>query len=158
RPGVVTIVEFVDFECPYCRELAPKLADAVAQAKQPVRVVRKMVPLAQHSHAKTAALAWCCADAQGKGEAMAAALFSTPPDQLTPEGCERVATSVGCDVDQYRRAFADPAITDRIDRDIADAKAARVRGFPTVFIGDRRISGANHDARELLALIDGRGN
>ena len=152
--GMVTIVEFVDFECPFCRALAPKLADAVAHADAPVRVVRKMVPLHQHPHAHDAALAWCCADAQGKGEAMAAALFAAPPDQLTAEGCEQLAVQVGCDRDRYRATLADPAIGARIDRDVADAKAAGVRGFPTVFIGGQRFSGAGHESADLLAAIE----
>ena len=105
----VTIVEFVDFECPFCRRLAPELAAAVDHATTNVAVIRKMVPLGMHPHARTAALAWCCADAQGKGDAMAKALFDAPPDELTPEGCERIAAQVGCDLDRYREALADPA-------------------------------------------------
>jgi protein-disulfide isomerase/uncharacterized membrane protein len=150
--GSVTIVEFVDFECPFCRQLAPRLADAVEHARAPVHVVRKMVPLRQHPHARDAALAWCCADAKGKGDAMARALFAAPPDELTPDGCERLAVQVGCDRDRYRAALADAAV--RVDRDIADAKAAGIHGFPTVFIGGQRVTGAGHDASELRAAID----
>src|SRR5262249_38529094 len=152
-PGKVTIVEFVDFECPFCRELAPKLAAAVERATAPVEVVRKMVPLRQHPHAHDAALAWCCADAQGKGDAMAAALFAAPPEQLTSEGCEQLALQVGCDRDRSRAALADPATEGRLARDLADAKAANIRGFPTVFIGLQRISGASHATDELAAAI-----
>src|SRR5690242_565278 len=102
QPGVVTVVELVDFECPFCRALAPRLTEALRATKVPVRVVRKMVPLPMHPHAMPAALAWCCAEAQGKGDAMADALFAAPVDDLTPEGCEKIAQSVGCDLDQYR--------------------------------------------------------
>jgi protein-disulfide isomerase len=152
-PGQVTIVEFVDFECPFCRALAPKLAEAIERAPVPVRVVRKMVPLHQHPHARDAALAWCCADAQGKADAMASALFAASADELTPEGCETLAVSIGCDRDLYRATLADPKLAVRIDRDIADARAAGVRGFPTVFIGDTRILGANHEPADLIATI-----
>jgi len=152
-PGVVTIVEFVDFECPFCRALAPKLQAAIDHAPAPVRVVRKMVPLAQHPHAKDAALAWCCADAQGHGDEMAAALFAAEPDTLTPEGCEQLALQVHCDRERYRQTIADPSLHDRLATDLADAKAAGVRGFPTVFIGDQRISGANHEPADLVAAI-----
>ncbi len=118
-PGHVTIVEFVDFECPFCRKLAPKLDAAIDQARQaqvPVRVVRKMVPLDQHKHAKAAALAWCCADAQGRGDAMAQELFAAAPDALTPENCEQLAVKVGCDRDRYRATLADPHLSERIER------------------------------------------
>ena len=157
-PGHVTIVEFVDFECPFCRKLAPKLDAAIDQARQaqvPVRVVRKMVPLDQHKHAKAAALAWCCADAQGRGDAMAQELFAAAPDALTPEGCEQLAVKVGCDRDRYRATLADPQLSERIEGDIADAKAANVRGFLTVFIGTQgRLSGANHEPADLRLAID----
>jgi uncharacterized membrane protein/2-hydroxychromene-2-carboxylate isomerase len=154
RAGVATIVDFVDFECPYCRKLAPTVDAAVAAAKVPVRVVRKMSPLHVHPHALTAALAWCCADAQGKGDAMASALFAAPVDQLTPEGCENLAVEVGCDRDRYRATLADPATRARIVRDTEDAKAAGVRGLPTLFIGETGFGGADHDRAELTAAID----
>ncbi len=154
QPGVVTIVEFVDFECPFCRRFAPELAAAVDHATANVAVVRKMVPLPMHAHARTAALAWCCADAQGKGDAMAQALFDAPPDELTPEGCERIAAQVGCDLDQYRQTLADPATSERVAADTADAQAIGASALPTVFIGDQRFTGANHTASDLLAAID----
>ena len=79
----LTIVEVVDFECPFCREMQRRLASAIARAHVPVRIVRKMMPLPRHPHALQAALAWCCAEAQGKGDAMAEALFAAPPEALT---------------------------------------------------------------------------
>ena len=152
--GAVTVVEFVDFECPFCRKLAPVLADAIGRAQRPVKVVRRMVPLPMHPHARDAALAWCCADAQGLGDAMADALFDAPADDLTPEGCEQLATRIGCDLDQYRRTLADPATAQRVSADLDEAKAAGARGLPTIFIGTERMTGANHTADDLLAAID----
>ncbi|MEO8841591.1 MAG: vitamin K epoxide reductase family protein [Kofleriaceae bacterium] len=153
QAGVATIVDFVDFECPFCRKLAPKLDAAIAMAQVPVRLVRKMSPLHIHPHAMTAALAWCCADAQGKGDEMAAALFAAPVDQLTPEGCEQLAVDVGCDRERYRDALADPATRERVVNDTADAKAAGVQGLPTIFIGTTGLGGADHEAAELAELI-----
>jgi len=101
----------------------------------------------------TAALAWCCADEQGKGEAMATALFDAPVDKLTPEGCEQIAVDVGCDRERYRKTLADPATHDRIVHDTADAKAAGVRGLPTIFIGTTGLGGADHEPAELGDLI-----
>ena len=150
--GEVTVVEFVDFECPFCRALAPQLADALRAAKVPVRVVRKMVPLPQHPHAMPAALAWCCAAAQGKGDAMADALFAAPPDQLTPEGCEQIAAKVGCDLDRYRRDL--PAMVGKVAGDMLDARGGEVHSLPTVFVGTQRLTGANHTSSDLVAAIN----
>ncbi|MBV8760825.1 MAG: thioredoxin domain-containing protein [Deltaproteobacteria bacterium] len=152
QPGVVTVVEFVDFECPFCRALAPKLAEALRQAHVPVRVVRKMVPLPMHPHALPAALAWCCAAAQGKGDAMADALFAAPADELTTEGCEKIAAQVGCDVDRYRREL--PAMVGVVAGDMLDARAGNVHSLPTVFVGPERVVGANHTPADLIAKIE----
>jgi protein-disulfide isomerase/uncharacterized membrane protein len=154
KPGVATVIDFVDFECPFCRKLAPVLDAAVATAKVPVRVVRKMTPLHIHAHAMTAALAWCCADEQGKGEAMASALFAAPVDKLTPEGCEQIAVDIGCDRVRYRKTLADPTTRERVVHDTADAKAAGVRGLPTIFVGTTGLGGADHDRAELTAAIE----
>ena len=153
RPGVATVVDFVDFECPFCRRFAPTLDAALASVKVPVRLVRKMTPLKIHPHAMTAAIAWCCADAQGKGEAMAKALFAAPVDKLTPEGCEQLAVEVGCDLEKYRKTLADPATLERIKHDAADAKSSGVRGLPTIFIGTQGMGGADYDQATLAAAI-----
>ncbi len=153
QPGIATIVDFVDFECPFCRRFAPTLDAAIASATVPVRLVRKMTPLKIHPHAMTAALAWCCADAQGKGDAMAKALFEAPVEKLTPEGCEQIAVDVGCDLAQYRQTLADPATRERVVHDAADAKAAGVRGLPTIFIGKEGMGGADYDQATLAAAI-----
>ncbi len=154
RPGMVTIVEYVDFECPFCRALDKKLTEALGKTKRKVRIVRRMVPLPSHAHAVPAAMAWCAADAQGHGEAMAKALFAAPPESLTPAGCEALAVGLGCDVMKYRETFASPELRARIEGDIADARAAGLEGFPTIFIGTKRFEGSNHTTAALLAAIE----
>jgi predicted DsbA family dithiol-disulfide isomerase len=129
-----------------------RLEAAIAQARKPVRLVRKMMPLRSHPHAMPAALAYCCADAQGKGEAMAAALFAAPPDQLTTEGCEKLAASVGCDLERYRRDL--PGAEARVAAETAEVRAAGVHSLPTLFIAGERIVGASRSAEELTALLD----
>ena len=111
-----------------------------------------MFPLRMHPHAMPAALAYCCADAQGKGEAMAAALFAAPPGDLTPEGCEKLAVQVGCDLERYRKDL--PAAEARVAAETAEVRAAGVHSLPTLFIGDERIVGAGKSAEELTAMID----
>lgn len=147
----VTIVEIVDFECPFCRQMQARLEGAIADAQVPVTVVRKMLPLTMHPHARAAAIAWCCADAQGKGEAMAAALFAADPETLTPAGCEDLAVAVGCDRERYRATLASAG--ERVDRDVAEARAAGDRSLPTLYIGDQRIVGATRSRAELAAMI-----
>jgi predicted DsbA family dithiol-disulfide isomerase/uncharacterized membrane protein len=154
QPGVVTIVEFVDFECPFCRALDKKLREALGRTNHPVRIVRKMVPLPSHTYAVPAAMAWCSADAQGKGEEMARELFAAKPEDLTPAGCEAIAVRLGCDVTKYRETFASAELRRRIEQDMADARAANLNGFPTIYIGTQKFEGSDHSPDQLLAAIE----
>jgi uncharacterized membrane protein/predicted DsbA family dithiol-disulfide isomerase len=156
-PGAATVVEVVDFECPFCRRLQRELAAAIERVSVPVQVVRKMLPLERlHPHAMAAALAWCGADAQGKGEAMAEALYAAPPEELTTDGCEKLAGAVGCDLDRYRRDL--PAAQARVAAEMAEVRAAGVHSLPTLFIGDHRIEGAGTPTDELVALLERAGH
>jgi uncharacterized membrane protein/protein-disulfide isomerase len=150
--GAATVVEVVDFECPFCRRMQERLTTAIAKARHPVHVVRKMLPLPMHPHAMPAALAYCCADAQGKGEEMAAALFAADPDELSPEGCERLALKVGCDLQRYRDEM--PRAAERIAGETAQAIAAGVDSIPTLFIGRERVVGTSKSVEELAVMLD----
>ncbi|ROS76873.1 DsbA family protein [Cellulomonas sp. PhB143] len=144
EPGAaVTIVEFGDLECPYCRDAAPVLRDAVASSGGQVRLVFRHFPLfAVHPHALTAALAAEAAAQAGAFWAMHDALFAHQ-DDLTDAGLARVAASLGVDgldgaavVGQAAQRFGDV-----VERDYADAVAAGVEGTPTVFVDGARLTG-----------------
>jgi uncharacterized membrane protein/protein-disulfide isomerase len=151
-PGTATVVEVVDFECPYCRRLQERLTSALTRVASPIRVVRKMFPLPAHPHAMPAAVAYCCADAQGKGEAMAAALFAAKPENLTADGCEKLAAQVGCDVERYRQER--PQAEVRVAAEMAEVQAAGIHALPTLFIGGERIVGAGKSTDELTAMLE----
>jgi uncharacterized membrane protein/predicted DsbA family dithiol-disulfide isomerase len=140
--GEVTIVDFVDFECPYCRVTHVELKPMLEAHKERVRLVRLQVPLRIHPHALDAARAACCGERLGKGDAMADALFAAPVDQLTPGGCEAIAVGVGMAPDAYRACLADPTIGARIEHDRAEFKAAGGRALPTIWIDGQEFVGA----------------
>ena len=152
RTAEVTIVEMVDFECPYCRAMNERVEAALARTSVRVDVVRKMVPLSMHANAMPAALAWCCADAQGKGHEMANALFAADPAALTADGCAAIAARIGCDMARYREDMAHAH--DRVASDMREAKAAGIRGLPTLFIGAERVEGLSMTTEELVAAIE----
>jgi predicted DsbA family dithiol-disulfide isomerase len=108
-------------------------------------VVRKNVPLKQHPHALDAARAACCGEQMGKGEAMADALFSAPVDELTPEGCAKLAASLGLDENAFKRCTSDPATDARIHADQATFKAAQGHALPTLWIDEEKIEGMPQD-------------
>jgi protein-disulfide isomerase len=152
-PGVVTIVEFMDFECPHCRRMHGRLAAAIEKGARPVRLVRKMVPLNIHPGALAAALAWCAADAQGKGDAMADALIAAHPSTLTARGCERIAEMLGLDLVAYRATYAAKTTQARVEADLDAAKAAGVKYLPTIYVGSSAFMGAGATEAELIAAI-----
>jgi protein-disulfide isomerase len=154
RAGEVVIVDFVDFECPFCRRFDERLTAAIAAVGAPVRIVRVMVPLTRiHRHAMSAARAWVCADAQGKGDAAAHALFAAPPEELAPEGAERLVTAVGVEPVAYRACLADAGTDGRIARDSAEARAAGATSLPTLYIGDQVFVGAGASQAELETAL-----
>ena len=147
--GKVTVVDFVDFECPYCRDTHAAFAPLLEQWRAKVRVARKHVPLRMHPHAMDAAKAACCGEALGKGDEIADALFEAPPEELTREGCEKIAKAHGLDVDRFRACVDDPATASRIEKDKETLRAAKSHGLPTIWIDGTKLAGAQD--REALA-------
>jgi protein-disulfide isomerase len=151
--GKVTVVDFVDFECPFCRMTHAEFAPLIAERKDKVHVARKHVPLRMHPHAFDAARAACCAETAGKGEAYAEALFTTPPEELTPENCEKIAQQQGLDPQRFRDCMKDPATDARIKADSQSFRDAHGHGLPTIFIGTQKLEGAQ-DRETLRAALD----
>ena len=150
--GKVTIVEVVDFECPHCRKMQTRLEEALGKTTVPVHVVRKMMPLPMHKYAVPAAVAWCLANDQGKGEEMAHALFAASPEDLHFDDCKKLAAQLGCDMDRFMRDI--PACKQRVVADIEEVQAAGIAALPTMFVGKRRYTGATLSADDLIAVIE----
>lgn len=140
--GKITVVDFADFECPYCRQTHAELGPLLEARKDKVRVVRKHVPLNRHVHAMDAARAACCGETLGKRDEMAEALFTANPADLTPEGCEALAMKFGLDVTQFRDCVRDPATDARIRADSAAFRAADGQGLPTLYIDGQKLEGS----------------
>jgi protein-disulfide isomerase/uncharacterized membrane protein len=156
-PGKVTVVDFVDFECPFCRATHKEVAPVLEANKDGIRMVRKHVPLTRiHKQAMSAARAACCAEQLGKGDQMAEALFES--EDLSPDACARLAQTVGVDLDAYKRCIDDPSTDARIQKDGETFKAAHGHGLPTIWIGEERIEGAQPAAKYASALARARRN
>lgn len=152
--GKVTVVDFVDFECPFCRMTHKEIAPVLASHASKLRLARKHVPLRMHPHALDAAKAGCCGETLGKGEEMADALFNAPLDQLTPAGCEALAKAQGLDVDRFRACVNDPATMARIERDKQAFHASGGHGLPTIWIDATMLEGAQ-DRASFEKTLDG---
>jgi protein-disulfide isomerase len=145
--GKVTVVDFVDFECPFCRETHVEFRPILEQNKEKLRVVRKNVPLARiHPHAMDAARAACCGEELGKGDAFAEALISTSAEELTREGCENIARDLGLDVERFRACVRAPETEARIKADSDAFKGSGGHGLPTIWINEQKLEGGQDEA------------
>lgn len=144
RP-TVTLVEFADFECPFCQHIAPELDQIWDKRKGDVLFVFKFMPLSMHPHSELAARAAIAAQVQGKFWEMHHQLFANGM-HLEASDLDGYAKSVGLDLDRFHGDMQSPATMARIDQDRKLADALGVKGTPTIFI-----DGREYDAKVDLA-------
>ncbi len=144
QPGKINVVEFADFECPYCRKLHAVLGPLLEEYGDAVSFVRAHRPLKlRHPNAEHAARAAICAEAQGKGEAMANRLFEVT---LSPEAISRAAEALRLDPLELDRCLSSEATTAVLAHDEALLPDGELRGLPTTYIGDRELVGVPTEA------------
>ena len=138
--GRITVVEFSDFECPYCSKAAAKV-DAVLQAyPNDVRLVYKQYPLSTHPHARMAAEAALAAHAQNKFWPMHDKLFANSR-RLSDATVLAAAKEIGLDLTKFQNDLKSAKVKQIVEKDIADGDKAQVSGTPTVFINGKRYNG-----------------
>jgi Na+/H+ antiporter NhaA len=137
----VTVVEYGDFECPYCGQAEPVVRELLAGHGE-VRYVWRHLPLTDvHPHARLAALAAEAAAAQGAFWEMHD-LMLAHQDALRPQDLIGYAEQLGLDVKRFRADLAGEAAVNRLEADVESADLSVVSGTPTFFINDRRHQGA----------------
>jgi Na+/H+ antiporter NhaA len=153
RPGAaITLVEYGDFECPYCGRAEPMIREALRTTEDDVRFVFRHLPLSDvHPHAEAAAEAAEAASAQGAFWEMHDLLF-TRQDALTLRDLIRYAGELGLDVERFREDMRQRRYAARVREDISTADSSGVSGTPTFFINGRRHYGA-YDTASLLAAV-----
>ncbi len=149
----LTLVEYADFECPFCALTTGVIAEVFAHFGNELRYVTRHLPLPEiHAHAELAAAAAEAAAAQGRFWEMHNLLFARQ-DQLELEDLAGYAGSLGLDVEEFLRAIDEQRYAARIREDVADAEASGARGTPTFFIGSERHTGP-WDAQALIAALE----
>jgi protein-disulfide isomerase len=136
--GDVTLVEFFDYNCPYCRKAEPILGEAVA-ADKGLRVVYKEWPILGPG-SEFAARAALASKAQGKYEAFHQAMM-TSSNKVDEVSTLEIAHTIGLNVEQLKRDMADPAVKTELERNFALAEKLRITGTPAFIIGDEIIRG-----------------
>jgi protein-disulfide isomerase len=153
----VTVVEFSDFQCPYCGAVQPTLRALLPAYGTDVRLVFKHFPLSFHAYARTTAIAAECARAQSRFWELhdlvfagQAALFGSGAFETN---LTAVASRTGLDVANWQACRSDPAMAARVDADLSVGILVGVTGTPSFVVNGSLLVG-NRPASDFRGAID----
>jgi protein-disulfide isomerase len=139
--ATVTIVEFSDFQCPFCGRVRPTLDKIRAEYGDDVVIAFKHLPLSIHPKAPAAHAAAEAAHRQGQFWAMHDHIFGSQQD-MSPEKYREYAQAMGLDMAKFDQDVASAAVKSRIESDAREAALLGVTGTPSFFVNGRFLSGA----------------
>jgi len=138
----ITIIEYSEFECPFCKKVLPDVKRVLTEYKGKIRWIVRDWPLNFHARARPAAIAAKCAAQQGKYWQMYNALFDGQRN-LGDEDLNKYATQIGLDMTKYKACVTKPAEVEKvIDENFSTGAKLGVNGTPAFFINGRKLSGA----------------
>jgi protein-disulfide isomerase/uncharacterized membrane protein len=156
----IRVVEFSDFLCPFCRQIAGAFAAYIPQSANRVVVYFKNYPLDQtcntslkqtvHPGACNVALGAICAQDQGKFWPYHDRVFSSPPTNPQVSDVVNMAREAGLDAAAVESCVNNPATRQRLGAEIAEGAQAQVQGTPTLFINGKKLPRLN----DFTATID----
>jgi protein-disulfide isomerase len=149
----VTIVEFADFQCPYCKKTESTLKELLKKYDGRVKLAYRDFPLSQiHEHAEMAAEASHCALAQGKYWEMHDAMFANQA-KLDESGLVKTAASLGMNQNAFESCLKSDEYKSEIQRDIDAGLQAGVNATPAFFINGEFLNGAQAED-QFTTIID----
>ena len=153
----ITIVEYSDFECPYCARTAPEVKQVLEKYPDKVRIVYKHFPLSFHRAARPTAVGSVAAHEQGKFWEYHDVLFeATSKRQLagSDEDLIKYAEKAGLDVEQFKKDLATKRaeFEKRVSEDFVSGQKVNVRGTPTLYLNGKKVR--NRSLPALSAEID----
>ena len=135
------VVEFSDFQCPFCARVSPTMEQIQEEYGDEVRIVFKHLPLRMHAKAPAAHAAAEAAHRQGKFWEMHDRIFANQ-SSMSPEKYVEYAREIGLDVERFEKDVASADVKTKVDGDAAEAARLGVTGTPAFFINGRFLSGA----------------
>ena len=148
----VTLVEYADFECPYCGQAEPAIRELLSEWGDELRYVFRHLPLSDvHPWAQLAAEAAEAASAQGAFWEMHDLLLDHQ-GELTPHHLRDYAERLGLDVERFTEELRRRTFVARVGADVASADASGVSGTPSFFVNGRRYNGV-YDVDTLSAAV-----
>jgi protein-disulfide isomerase len=154
----ITIIEFSDFECPFCKKGKNTMDQVLKAYPNDVKLSFKNLPLPMHENAKPAALAALAAGKQGKFWEFHDALFENQRG-LTKEFLETTAKSLGLNVEQFKKDIESPEIKQQVEDDIQLGNKHGIQGTPGFFVNGVAVRGAypfEHFKQIIDRLLSGK--
>ena len=146
----LTIVEFTEFQCPYCSRIAPTMKELNNKYPDKIKFVYKHFPLSFHANAQAAAAASIAAHKQGKFWEFRYAL-APHSRELSDSMYIAVAKEVGLDIEKFKKDMVlDSAMMARIDKDFQLGVKVGVQGTPNFYINGKRQDRFSPDLVEKL--------
>ena len=139
----VTIVEYSDFQCPFCAKGADILKQLKTKYGKKIKIVFKNFPLPFHNQAEKAAVAGLCAHKEGNDSfwKMHDKMFAQQ-DQLSSEGLKTMAKNIGLNEQAFEKCLEDEEILKKVKKDMQEGKEIGVKSTPTFYVNGRLINGA----------------
>jgi len=136
----VVLVEFSDFECPYCAKATGEIRQIMAAYPKDIRLIYKQFPLSMHPHAGLAAVASLAAQEQGKFWELHDLMFSHYRE-LSLAHIQAWAQDLGMDTMKFAAALDNPKYKAEVEKDTQDGEFAGVNGTPAIFINGKHFNG-----------------
>jgi protein-disulfide isomerase len=136
----ITLVEFSDFECPFCSAAVKQVDIVMAAYPNDIKLIYKQFPLSMHPHAELSAEASLAAREQGKFWEMYEVLFKNFR-QLSRANILAWAKELGLNVDKFKADLDSGKYKKEVEKDLADGEAAGVYGTPAFYINGKQYNG-----------------
>ncbi len=133
----VTVVEFVDYECPHCKHAQTLMRQVVEEYPRDVKIYFKHFPLSSHANSRLAAEGAVAAQKQGKFWPFCDKVWANS-DNLTPAVLEKSAKEVGLDVARWRTDLESDAVKNRVQEDKSEGNDLGVMATPSIYINGRK--------------------
>jgi len=138
----ITVVEFADYQCPYCRQEEPTMQRLREQFKDKVKIAYRDFPLPMHPYAHKAAEAARCASDQGKFWPYHDKIFTGTADALTIPALKSTARELGLNGDKFDKCLDSSQESAAVEKDYNDGRGLGISGTPTIFINGYALNGA----------------
>lgn len=149
----VTMIEYSDFECPFCSRVQPTIEKILSDYEGQVNLVYRHFPLSFHPNAQKAGEASECAAEQGKFWEMHDMMFADQ-DQLDVDSLKNSAKELGLDTSSFDKCLDDGKYAQKVKDDIAEGSNYGVQGTPATFVNGQLVSGAQ-PYENFASVIDG---